>query len=143
MLTARNAVRCFARATAASSSKRAVLSASAPPSSLARSPLVPLAAAMSTAAADKKFYLLQYEYVPDILEKRGPFRPEHLERATAAKERGSIVMGGALVDPPDGALFIFKVADKQEIDDFAKEDPYVKNGLVPSYSIREWMVVIQ
>jgi uncharacterized protein YciI len=81
--------------------------------------------------------------VPDILEKRGPFRPEHLERATAAKDRGSIVMGGALVDPPDGALFIFKVADTQEIEDFAQQDPYVKNGLVPAYSIREWMVVIQ
>lgn len=115
---------------------------SSSPSSL---PSLPVAAAMSTAAAtgDKKFFLLRYEYVPEILEKRGPFRAEHLARATAAKEAGSVVMGGALVDPPDSALFIFKAADKREVEEFVQADPYVKNGLVPSYSIREWMVVIQ
>lgn len=97
---------------------------------------------MSTAAADKKFYLLRYDYVADILEKRTPFRAEHLEKAKAAKEAGRVVMGGALVEPADGAVFVFQVADKDEIEEFVKEDPYVKNQLVPSYSIREWMVVV-
>jgi uncharacterized protein YciI len=29
----------------------------------------------------------------------------------------------------------------QEIEDFVRKDPYVVNGLVPSYTIRPYMVV--
>ncbi|KAF4029779.1 YCII-related domain-containing protein [Phytophthora infestans] len=100
-----------------------------------------LSRAMST-ATDKKYYILRYEYVGDILDRRGPFRAEHLERAVSAKKDGHVVMGGALVNPPDAGVFVFNVADKQTIDDFVKADPYVLNDLVSSYSIREWMVVV-
>ncbi|RLN53304.1 hypothetical protein BBJ29_000471 [Phytophthora kernoviae] len=96
---------------------------------------------MST-ASDKKFYILRYEHVGDILDRRGPFRAEHLERAVNAKKDGHMVMGGALVNPADAGIFIFNVEDKQLVEDFAKADPYVLNDLVTSYSIREWMVVI-
>ncbi|KAG7376523.1 hypothetical protein PHYPSEUDO_013218 [Phytophthora pseudosyringae] len=102
----------------------------------------PLSRAMSAAAPDKKFYILRYEYVGDILDRRGPFRAEHLERAVTAKKDGHVVMGGALVNPPDAGVFIFNVADKQLIEDFAKDDPYVLNDLVTSFSIREWTVVV-
>ncbi|KAF1776468.1 Dimeric alpha-beta barrel [Phytophthora cactorum] len=85
-----------------------------------------------SAAADKKHYILRYEYVGDILDRRGPFRAEHLERAVNAKKDGHVVMGGALVNPPDAGI----------IEDFVKADPYVLNDLVTSYSIREWMVVV-
>ncbi|KAJ8552581.1 hypothetical protein ON010_g9965 [Phytophthora cinnamomi] len=110
----------------------------------ARSSLLPSLSrrAMSSSAADKKFYILRYEYVGDILERRGPFRAEHLERAVSAKKDGHVVMGGALVDPPDAGVFVFNVADKQLVEDFAKDDPYVLNDLVTSYSIREWTVVV-
>jgi uncharacterized protein YciI len=100
----------------------------------------PLSRAMST--ADKKFYILRYEYVGDILDRRGPFRAEHLERAVSAKKDGHVVMGGALVNPPDAGVFVFNVADKEVIEEFAKADPYVLNDLVTSYSIREWTVVV-
>ncbi|RLN83644.1 hypothetical protein BBJ28_00020736 [Nothophytophthora sp. Chile5] len=97
---------------------------------------------MSSPAPDKKFFILRYEYVGDILERRGPFRAEHLARLTAAKEEGHVVMGGALVNPPDAAVIIFSAADKQFVEDFAKGDPYVLNDLVTSSSVREWMVVV-
>lgn len=103
--------------------------------------LSPLSRAMST-ATDKKHYILRYEYVGDILDRRGPFRAEHLERAVNLKNDGHIVMGGALVNPPDAGVFVFNVADKQIVEDFAKADPYVLNDLVTSYSIREWTVVV-
>ncbi|KAI9916195.1 hypothetical protein PsorP6_017915 [Peronosclerospora sorghi] len=95
-----------------------------------------------TTASEKKFYILRYEYVEDILDRRGPFRSEHLELAQNAKQDGDIVMGGALVNPPDAGVIIFNVADKQVIEDFVKKDPYFQNDLVTSYTIREWMVVI-
>uniref|UniRef100_A0AAV1V152 YCII-related domain-containing protein n=1 Tax=Peronospora matthiolae TaxID=2874970 RepID=A0AAV1V152_9STRA len=101
-----------------------------------------LSRAMLSTAAEKKFYILQYEYVQDIADRRGPFRAEHLERAGKAKQNGHIVMGGALVNPLDAGVFIFNVADKNVVDKFVKEDPYVVNELVTSHSIREWMVVV-
>ena len=51
-------------------------------------------------------------------------------------------MAGALTDPVDGAIFIFKNVSKDEIEAFVKDDPYVQNNLVPSYEIRPYMVVV-
>lgn len=101
-----------------------------------------LRAAMSTASSDKKFYILQYNYSADILEKRDPFRGEHLALANALKAEGKVVMGGALIDPVDTGVFIFSTADKKDIDEFVQNDPYVKNNLVVSHSIREWNVAV-
>ncbi|EGZ18772.1 hypothetical protein PHYSODRAFT_499822 [Phytophthora sojae] len=110
-----------------------------------RSPLSSsLSRAMSStaAAADKKFFILRYEYVDDIFERRAPFRSQHLEHAQSAKKNGHLVMGGALANPPDAAVVVFNAADQQLVEDFAKEDPYALNDLVTSYSVREWTVVV-
>ncbi|KAJ0411815.1 hypothetical protein ATCC90586_002968 [Pythium insidiosum] len=96
---------------------------------------------MATASSDKKYYILRYEYVPDILEKRGPFRAQHLENALALKAEGKIVMGGALAEPAE-AIIVFHTSEKSEIEEFVKKDPYVQNKLVTAHSIREWMVAI-
>lgn len=50
-------------------------------------------------------------------------------------------MAGALAEPVDGALFIFRNVTKEEVEAFVAADPYVMNGLVPSHSIRPYMVV--
>ncbi|KAG6612232.1 Dimeric alpha-beta barrel [Phytophthora cinnamomi] len=101
-----------------------------------------LSRAMSSVTTDKKFFILRYEYVANILERRVPFRSQHLEHALGAKKNGHLVMGGALANPPDAAVIVFTAADKQIVEDFAREDPYVRNDLVTSYSIREWTVVV-
>jgi uncharacterized protein YciI len=51
-------------------------------------------------------------------------------------------MGGALADPVDKAVLIFKCQDKAVVEHFALQDPYVQNGLISSWVIREWTVVI-
>ncbi|GMF30163.1 unnamed protein product [Phytophthora lilii] len=91
--------------------------------------------------AASKLFLLRYEYVANILQQRVPFRAQHLEHALSAKKRGLLVIGGALADPPDAAVIVFN-AEQQQVDKFARDDPYVRNGLVTSYSIREWTVVV-
>lgn len=95
-----------------------------------------------TSSSDKKMYILRYEYTSDILEKRDPFRPQHLQNAMKKKKEGSLIMGGALLDPVDSAIFVFSTSNKQEIEAFVANDPYVQNHLVTSHSIREWMVVV-
>ena len=88
------------------------------------------------------YYILLYEYVENILERRGPYRSEHLAGAQAAYDRGELVMAGALAEPVDRALLIFKVDDPQVIEAFVRSDPYVKAGLVTAWQIRPWNVVI-
>jgi uncharacterized protein YciI len=86
--------------------------------------------------------ILQYQYVSDILEKRAPFRAEHIAGAKAAAEEGKIVFAGAFGEQPEGALFIFKDSSEADIKAFVQADPYVKNGLVPSHSIKPYAVVV-
>ena len=87
-------------------------------------------------------YVLEYDYVADVLERRPAFRAAHLERAQAAHARGEIVLAGALADPVDRALIVFRVEDPGVVERFAREDPYVLNGLVTAWRVRPWTVVI-
>jgi uncharacterized protein YciI len=87
-------------------------------------------------------YVLLYDYVEDVLERRQPFRAEHLALASDYHERGVLLMAGAWTDPVDGAAFVFTSADTGPIDEFVERDPYVQNGLVTAWRVREWTVVI-
>ena len=87
------------------------------------------------------YFALQYNVVEDFTNKRTPFRPAHLKEVRDAHTRGEIVMAGALADPSE-ALIIFRGADRSAAENFAKNDPYVKQGLVKKWTVRQWTVVI-
>lgn len=88
------------------------------------------------------YYILFYKTVEDYLEKREAFRDEHLAMAEQARNSGSLIMAGALADPADGAVLIFKGASAEVAENFAANDPYVKNGLIVDWNVRPWSVVI-
>jgi uncharacterized protein len=88
------------------------------------------------------YFALMYELVDDYLRRRATFREEHLALATAAHQRGEIVLAGAFAEPADRALLIFRVADRGVAEAFARNDPYVQNGLVKKWEVRPWTVVI-
>ena len=52
--------------------------------------------------------LLFYDYVPDMLERRIPWRADHLA----------------------------------QVETFARNDPYVVQGLVTAWRVREWSAVV-
>jgi uncharacterized protein len=87
-------------------------------------------------------FLREYDLVADYLERRSKFREDHLALATEAAQRGDLVLGGALADPADRAILVWRVTDQGIVDEFVRADPYVINGLVRSWSIRSWTVVI-
>jgi uncharacterized protein len=90
--------------------------------------------------ASPMHHILFYEVVDDYLERRAPFREAHLHLIKEAHERGELVMAGALADPPDGAVLIFRSPEPAEA--FAKSDPYVLNGVVRAWRVRKWATVI-
>jgi len=87
-------------------------------------------------------YLLFYEVVDDYLTRRAEFRNAHLDLGWKAVERGELVLGGALANPVDGALLLFKGGSREIAEDFARADPYVTNGIVKRWYVREWTTVV-
>ena|SRR5688572_32533118 len=86
-------------------------------------------------------YLLMYDVVPDYVERRTPFRAQHIALARAGVERGEIVLGGAL-NPPELVMILFRGDSPAAAEAFAKADPYVLNGIVTGWRVREWTTVV-
>jgi uncharacterized protein len=88
-----------------------------------------------------KHYLLFYEAGADYLARRAEFRAAHLTKAWQASQRGELLLGGALADPVDGAVLLFKAESQSVVEEFARADPYVTSGLVKRWHVREWTTV--
>jgi uncharacterized protein YciI len=87
-------------------------------------------------------YLLIYDVVDDYVSRRAPLRTAHITHARAAVDRGELVLAGALANPPDAAIFLFRGESPAAADAFARADPYVTNGLVTAWRVREWTTVV-
>ncbi len=87
-------------------------------------------------------YVLFYDFTTDYLERRAPYRSEHLQLAWEAHQRGELILGGALAEPVDSALLLFDCESAEVPQRFAAADPYVKQGIVRSYRIRPWTTVV-
>jgi|ERR1700722_8338089 uncharacterized protein YciI len=88
------------------------------------------------------YFVMTYDLVDDYIARRAAFREEHLQLAAEAHARGELLLGGAFSDPPDKAVTVFRAADRSVAENFARNDPYVRNGLVVKWEVRPWTVVI-
>ena len=126
----------------ARSSVIAFLSGSAAPTTIIRNTRTFSKATKPLSAIN---YLLKYEYIPEVLEKRGPYREGHLNLAKKMIAEDKCLSGGPSGEPgvevPSGALFVF--TDLESAQEYASNDPYVANGIVTKYTIEEWNVVLQ
>ena len=86
-------------------------------------------------------YLLFYEVGEDYVSRRAEFRDAHLEKAWQASERGELVLGGALSNPVDGAVLLFKGDSPEVAEKFVRSDPYVTSGAVRRWHVRQWKTV--
>ena len=73
---------------------------------------------------------------------RPRFSARHLAHAQAAAQRGELMLGGALAEPADTALIVFRGRSSDAANAFAENDPYVRNGLVQRWEVRPWNVVV-
>jgi uncharacterized protein YciI len=87
-------------------------------------------------------YLLIYDVVDDYVTRRVPLRSAHIALARQAVARGDLVLAGALANPPDTAIFLFRGDSPAAAEAFAAGDPYVANGLVKQWRVREWTTVV-
>lgn len=86
-----------------------------------------------------KLYVLQYEYVENMLDRRTPFREGHLALFGQQVQNGNVVLGGMIDYPPTGALVIFRHLTPNDIEQIVQQDPYVTNKLVTNYRIKPYI----
>ena len=82
-----------------------------------------------------------YRYVDDMLTRRTPVRPLHLAHAQPYVERGQLLLGGACPPELKDAYLAFH-ATREEVEQFARNDPYVQKQLVETWKVQPWAVVI-
>lgn len=86
-------------------------------------------------------HILMYDYVENVLERRAPYRADHLAHIRAWQADGRIVLAGAVGDPPHGAVLVFDADDAGAVERFVADDPYVSAGLVTRRRIEPLAVV--
>ncbi|MFW6722292.1 YciI family protein [Streptomyces sp. MAR4 CNY-716] len=87
------------------------------------------------------YYVLDYSYVDDYLERRDSYRQAHLDLIRECHRRGDLVMAGAMTEAPPRGLIVWRTDGPGPAEEFVSKDPYVANGLVDEWSIRPWNVV--
>jgi hypothetical protein len=88
------------------------------------------------------YYALFYDVVDDFVARRAQYREQHLRLVREAHRRGELILAGAFSDPVDRALLVFRAPDRSVAEDFARNDPYVTQGLVTRWEVRSWAVII-
>lgn len=89
-----------------------------------------------------KHFVLFYDYPPNFRELRAPHRAAHLEYARSSVARDELQLGGAFVDDPPMGMLLFKAESADDVAAFANADPYVVNGVVGAWRVREWVTVV-
>ena len=84
-----------------------------------------------------KLYVLFYESADDVLAKAPAHFPAHRARLGEFHARGDLLMVGTFANPQEeGSMSIFTTREAAE--EFATGDPFVSNGVVRNWYVREW-----
>lgn len=87
-----------------------------------------------------KFVVL-YESADDVAARAPAHYPAHRARIDDFHRRGAVLMIGTFGDPQrEGSMAIFPT--RADAESFVAEDPFVVNGVVKSYQIREWNEIL-
>ncbi len=95
----------------------------------------------SRGSAAAAHFVLVYDVATDFMQRRGQYRDQHLALAWKAADAGELVLAGALEPPTTQAFLLFRGSREAAIR-FAEADPYVRQGLVRHWSVRQWHTTV-
>jgi len=91
---------------------------------------------------DLSTFLVTYRYVPGMEERRTPHRPAHLEWISELHTAGRLLLAGALLDPVDSAVLVFRAPDAYTLRQLLLADPYARANLIVEVSVRPFGLVV-
>ena len=80
--------------------------------------------------------------LPITLNAGANFAPNIWRLHGRHKNAVNLVLAGALAEPIDGAVLLFKGDSPEAAEAFAQTDPYVKHGLIARWRVRPWTTVV-
>src|ERR1051325_10673238 len=85
------------------------------------------------------FFDIDYVSIMEAMTDAPEAIAAHKKRSQEWHEQGRLVMAGAFRDSPDGRLNTMGVlTSREDAEEFAQGDPFVLNGKVIRWYIREW-----
>jgi uncharacterized protein YciI len=82
-------------------------------------------------------HVVLYASAPDVLSRAPAHFPAHKARLDEFHARGELLLVGTFGDPQEqGSMAIFTTREAAEA--FVADDPFVLNGVVRAWEIREW-----
>jgi uncharacterized protein len=85
------------------------------------------------------FVVTSYESFEDAIARAPDMVAAHIARSQELHARGTLLMSGAFLNNPQeplGAMAIHTTREAAE--EYAQGDPFVQNGMVRTWYIREW-----
>lgn len=83
-------------------------------------------------------YILFGSYCENALEKRTPYRQEHLDGLGKQKEQGILMTLGPTKDNTK-VFGIYEAENEETVRELIENDPYWKNGIWTDYEVKEWI----
>lgn len=83
-------------------------------------------------------YVLWGSYCDNVLEKRAPFRQQHLDRLAQLKQQGALITIGPTQDLTR-VFGVYEAADEAAARQLVEDDPYWQNGIWTEYTVMEWI----
>jgi uncharacterized protein YciI len=83
-------------------------------------------------------FVLWGTYCENALEKRTPYREEHLSRLQQLKESGVLITLG----PTEGSTHVFGIFEadsQQQVEDLLHADVYWRNGIWTALQVYPWI----
>ncbi len=83
-------------------------------------------------------FVLWGKYCENALEKRAPFREEHLNRLSSLKEQGTLITLG----PTKCSSYVFGIFESESVEvvrRLLEEDVYWKNEIWTSLEVYQWV----
>jgi uncharacterized protein YciI len=86
-------------------------------------------------------YVLFYEPADDIASKAPEHFPAHSARLDEFHSHGTLLMVGSFGNPQEeGSMAVF--TSREAAEEFATGDPFVLNGVVRNWYVRDWDEVL-
>jgi uncharacterized protein len=90
-----------------------------------------------TYTVSMKKYVVLYESADDVMSKAPAHFAEHSARGDAFHANGTLLMYGPFSNPQEeGSMAVFSTREAAQ--EFVNGDPFVLNGVVRRWQIREW-----
>jgi uncharacterized protein YciI len=77
---------------------------------------------------------------PEALDRRMAARPAHLANSEKMREKGSLILGAAMLNDEGkmcGSIIVLNVSSREEVDKYLKDEPYTVGNVWQQVEVQQ------